>query len=106
MKAHHGDEAWLAALNTNGCRGKVRHPSKAHALANGRQLAARGRDALTNRRLALNAYKCPTCGRWHLGHFSRRALTDASAIVDTATPLERALAAALKPYLDAERSVS
>jgi hypothetical protein len=57
------------------CDGKVRYPSKKIASARARILAV---SAVERRPLghaprprdALNAYKCPRCKRWHIGHSS------------------------------------
>lgn len=43
----------------NGCAGKVRHRSKIGAC-----IAVKR----TGRNVAMNVYKCPACGFWHLGH--------------------------------------
>lgn len=91
----HGDQAAMAALLGNGCRGKVRHPSKHHALAVGRNTVANGYQRAG---LVLNAYKCG-CGSWHLGHSPRRYLTPDVMVRSTATEMERALAKALRPYI-------
>jgi hypothetical protein len=95
VKKHHGDEAWLAALHGNSCRGKVRHPSKRHAKAAGRATPSRYYG------FVLNAYHCKVCGGWHLGNSLRHLITDPSAVAlpEAASPLERALADALRPYL-------
>jgi hypothetical protein len=45
-----------------GCIGKIRYPSKKHAVSTARSIG----DPL------IGAYKCPSCGRWHLGHSKRR----------------------------------
>lgn len=99
MRKHHGSETLLAELNGSGCRSKERHPSKAHALAVARRILRTG---VQHERRVLVAYKCRTCGCWHTGNTDRRRVTDPQSIAhaDSATPLERALADALRPYLE------
>ncbi len=125
MRKHHGNEQLLAELNANACRSKERHPSKRHAIATGRRILEQG--TAPGRNFVLNAYKCRTCGYWHTGNSHRRHHVDPASIVRVdedrylapamrqlltipaeycydardATPLERALADALRPYLDA-----
>ncbi len=101
----HGDEARLAALNGNECRGKVRHPSKRHALSAGRATLRNGQSRVKH---VLNVYRCKHCGKWHLGNTHRalvaRGLVDDSARVVRTAPassLELALADALRPHLAA-----
>ncbi|MGC8511164.1 MAG: hypothetical protein ACP5PB_09885 [Acidimicrobiales bacterium] len=40
---------------------KVAYPTRADAEAHAHQLARRGG-------VAMSAYRCPTCGQWHVGH--------------------------------------
>ena len=110
MRKHHGNEQLLAELNSSGCRTKVRHPSKAHAMAAGRRTLTdptngdyERRSGIDQRRFVLTVYKCKVCGYWHCGHSHRRHQPEATSIVHAvdATPLERALADALRPYLHA-----
>ena len=97
MRATHGDERRIAALNGNDCRSKIRHSSKRHALAAGRVIL--DREQLRRRDdNVLNAYRCRQCHAWHLGNSPRRLVRDAAAIAG-ATEMERRLAAALEPYL-------
>lgn len=101
MKKHHGDQALIAELNTQGCRSKDRHPSKAHALAVGRRILREGGEY--DRRV-LAAYKCHVCGYWHLGNTRADQVRDVDAIArrhdDAPTRLERQLAEALRPYAE------
>lgn len=100
MKAHHGNQATLAALNADGCRSKIRYSSKRRAMASGRQVLDRGHDTAKYASSCFNAYKCKTCGCWHLGHLHKRQITDASSVVHlSASVLEQQLADALRPYL-------
>jgi hypothetical protein len=51
------------ALRRRSCKGKVRHQGQEQAFAALRSLArARGLDG------AMNPYRCPFCGGWHIGH--------------------------------------
>ncbi|MEQ1761274.1 MAG: hypothetical protein ABL986_23440 [Vicinamibacterales bacterium] len=43
-----------------GCDGKIRFPSKKNATARARAIS-----------VAFNAYRCPRCRRWHIGHTIR-----------------------------------
>jgi hypothetical protein len=51
------------------CEGKIRHPAKAGALAQLRDMAARGSYVAD-----MEAYRCPCCSQprqpavWHIGH--------------------------------------
>lgn len=57
------------------CHGKVRHPSREMAVAhvNGLRAAA---DEHPSRLARLEAYQCPTCHAWHVGHSKfRKPLT-------------------------------
>ncbi len=99
MRKHHGDERRIADLNGSACRGKTRYSSKAHAKAAGR--LKRRDDAFVERdHFLLVAYKCRVCSCWHVGNSHRRHDVNRDAIIQReATPLERALAEALRPYL-------
>lgn len=105
MRKHHGSETLLAELNSSGCRSKARHPSNGHAKATARRILREGGGRA---RLVLNAYKCATCGYWHNGNSPRRLVRDDTSIAhaDAATPLERALADALRPYLAQEQAAA
>ena len=52
-----------------GCRAKVRHTSKRHAIGALRVQGARG---VLNRPDTLMVYKCRQCHGWHLGNPNRR----------------------------------
>lgn len=54
------------------CEEKSGYPSERIALEHARK---RTRD---NRTLELRAYRCPTCGRWHLTHVPDRFEREAS----------------------------
>jgi hypothetical protein len=49
----------------HGCIGKIRHPSKRHAVAALRKTIAHSHSPTTD--YQMNAYKC-ACGKWHIGH--------------------------------------
>ena len=53
----------------NHCRGKVGHSSKAHALSARRRFIEAGTVRNPD---TLQAYKCRSCGHWHLGNSRRR----------------------------------
>ena len=100
MKKHHGDERLFAAMQSNECRAKVRHPSKRHALSAGRATLIDDRMSRKARRkgIVLSAYHCRICKAWHLGNSPRRYVTDDAAIVraDRPTLLEQQLAFVLR----------
>lgn len=55
------------ASGVPGCRGKVRHPSEAHAEGMRVQILARTQES-AKRRAQLGTYRCRWCGFWHVGH--------------------------------------
>lgn len=52
---------------THGCRGKVRHPTRAIAEAMRQRLLALTTETL-RKRARLNVYRCRWCNFWHVGH--------------------------------------
>ena len=97
-RAHKSDDAHNAAFYGNDCRGKAPHPSKRHALAEGRTLVASG---VTRPGLVLNAYRCRQCKKWHLGHSPRRYVDATHRVRSAPTALEHEVADAIRAYLDA-----
>ena len=51
----------------DGCRGKLRHPSREMADAHAEELRRSGKDHPT-RAARITSYPCRTCGSWHVGH--------------------------------------